>query len=98
MDDRSDAGDVFMVRARRCKRCGGLLTSRQAVADGYGHTCLMKERGEQRAKAPLPGQMFIFGDEMPKKPHRPSVNPLYTILTDFAREKSEIFINNRKFY
>ena len=39
----NDMGDVFMVRARRCKRCGGLLTSAQAVADGYGHVCKMKE-------------------------------------------------------
>lgn len=43
----SDLGDVFMVRARRCKRCGGLLTSAQAVADGYGHVCKMKELQKQ---------------------------------------------------
>ena len=27
-------GEVFMVEARRCKRCGGLLTSRQAGKKG----------------------------------------------------------------
>lgn len=62
MSERDD--DIFMVRARRCKRCGGLLTSRQAVADGYGHVCLMKERGEEQARQPLPGQMLLFGEEM----------------------------------
>ena len=31
--------EVFQIPARRCKRCGGLLTSQQAIADGYGHTC-----------------------------------------------------------
>ncbi len=60
--DRHDDGDVFMVRARRCKRCGGLLTSAQAVADGYGHVCKMKQPGELEAKEPLPGQMNLLAD------------------------------------
>ena len=60
----NDLSDVFMVRARRCKRCGGLLTSAQAVADGYGHVCKMKELGEREAKRPFPGQMFLPGMEM----------------------------------
>lgn len=60
-----DDGEVFMVRARRCKRCGGLLTSAQAVADGYGHVCKMKELGEQQARQPLPGQMTLgFSGEL----------------------------------
>ncbi len=58
-----DDGDVFMVKARRCKRCGGLLTSAQAVADGYGHVCKMKELGERQAKQPIPGQINLL-DEM----------------------------------
>lgn len=59
--DRPNDEDIFMVKARRCKRCGGLLTSKQAVADGYGHVCLMKERGEEIANKPLPGQRSLFG-------------------------------------
>lgn len=55
----SDLSEVFMVRARRCKRCGGLLTSAQAVADGYGHVCKMKELGEIEANKPIPGQMTL---------------------------------------
>ena len=58
----SDAGDIFMVRARRCKRCGGLLTSSKAVADGYGHVCTMQELGEREAKKPLPGQINLLDD------------------------------------
>lgn len=58
-----DDGDVFMVKARRCKRCGGLLTSAQAVADGYGHVCKMKELGEQQAKQPIPGQISLLPEE-----------------------------------
>jgi len=57
----NDASEIFMVKARRCKRCGGLLTSAQAVRDGYGHVCKMKELGEQEAKRPFPGQMFLPG-------------------------------------
>lgn len=38
--------ETFTVKARRCKRCGGLLTSAQAVKDGYGHICKIKSREE----------------------------------------------------
>ena len=48
-----------MVKARRCKRCGGLLTSKQAVEDGYGHVCKMKVHAEEAAK-PDPNQMSLF--------------------------------------
>lgn len=59
----NDLGDVFMVRARRCKRCGGLLTSAQAVADGYGHVCKMKELQKQQAREELKNQYSLFGGE-----------------------------------
>lgn len=55
----ADLSEIFMVKARRCKRCGGLLTSAQAVADGYGHVCKMKELGEREANKPIPGQMTL---------------------------------------
>lgn len=34
--------DVFTIPARRCKRCGGLLTSDKAIRDGYGPVCRSK--------------------------------------------------------
>lgn len=39
--------EVFTIPARRCKRCGGLLTSSQGIRDGYGPCCLRKVRREQ---------------------------------------------------
>lgn len=61
---RTQAGDeIFTIQARRCKRCGGLLTSQQAVADGYGHVCLKKMQGEEEAQKPIPGQMDLYGKE-----------------------------------
>lgn len=54
MDD-----DIFYVKARHCKRCGRLLTSGQAVKDGYGCTCKKKTRAEVAARRPLSGQMTI---------------------------------------
>ncbi len=60
--DSHDDGGIFMVRARRCKRCGGLLTSAQAVADGYGHVCKMKQLGELESKKAIPGQMNLLED------------------------------------
>ena len=56
----SDSGEIFMVKARRCKRCGGLLTSKQAVEDGYGHVCKMKAHAEAEAAKPDPNQMTLF--------------------------------------
>lgn len=54
--------EVFTIKARRCKRCGGLLTSKQAVEDGYGHVCKMKSRSEEAEKKPDPNQVNWFGD------------------------------------
>ena len=34
--------DIFDIPARRCKRCGGILTSEQGLRDGYGSCCLKK--------------------------------------------------------
>lgn len=49
--------DVFIIKARRCKRCGGLLTSKQAVADGYGHVCKIKTYIEKYGVPQIEGQM-----------------------------------------
>lgn len=62
----NDLGDVFMVRAHRCKRCGGLLTSAQAVADGYGHVCKMKELQKHQAREELKNQYSLFSGEEDK--------------------------------
>ena len=40
--------ETFIIKARRCKRCGGLLTSKQAVKDGYGHVCKIKANKEKQ--------------------------------------------------
>lgn len=41
-----DEHEVFFVKARHCKRCGGLLTSAQAIKDGYGFCCKKKAEAE----------------------------------------------------
>lgn len=52
-------GDVFTIRARRCLRCGRLLTSPQAVDDGYGCRCKMLANYEDAENEPLPGQITM---------------------------------------
>lgn len=42
--------DIFQVPARRCKRCGGILTSEQGLRDGYG-SCCKKKMEEEAADA-----------------------------------------------
>lgn len=61
MNERQDS-EIFQIPARRCKRCGRLLTSRKAVELGYGCQCLRKEQEEARAKEPIPGQMNLLDD------------------------------------
>lgn len=51
--------EIFTIRARRCKRCGRLLTSAEAVEKGYGCQCAAKARAEKNAQKPIPGQMTI---------------------------------------
>lgn len=39
--------DIFRVPARRCKRCGGILTSEQGLRDGYGACCLKRMKEDE---------------------------------------------------
>lgn len=61
--DKQPENEVFTIPARRCKRCGGLLTSAQAIKDGYGSCCLRKVRQEERAKEQLKNQCSLFDEE-----------------------------------
>lgn len=58
MSDHDDG--IFRIPARRCKRCGGLLASSQALKDGYGHTCKMKVRHEELAREEAKNQYSLF--------------------------------------
>lgn len=42
--------DIFMIKVRKCLRCGGILTSKKAVEDGYGCTCKKKAEQEKRRR------------------------------------------------
>lgn len=52
--------EVFTVLARRCKRCGGILTSKQGIQDGYGPCCLQKMRQEAAEREYLKNQYSLF--------------------------------------
>lgn len=52
--------EVFKIDARRCKRCGGLLTSKQGLRDGYGPCCLQKLRTEERQREEEKRQYSLF--------------------------------------
>lgn len=56
----SEEKDVFTVRACRCKRCGGLLTSEQGLRDGYGPCCLRKMQIEAANREMEKLQMNLF--------------------------------------
>lgn len=63
MEARSE---VFQIAARRCKRCGGILTSEQGLRDGYGPCCLRKVQEEERQKQEEARLMTLFdlGEEV----------------------------------
>lgn len=52
--------EVFTIQARRCKRCGGLLTSAQGIKDGYGPCCLRKMRREEAEREMNKNQCSLF--------------------------------------
>lgn len=54
------SSEIFTIKARRCKRCGRLLTSMESVEHGYGCQCAAKARAEEKAREPMPGQMNIY--------------------------------------
>jgi hypothetical protein len=51
--------EIFTIRARRCKICGRLLTSQEAVERGYGCQCAIKAKKAEEEAKPIPGQMNI---------------------------------------
>lgn len=55
-----DSNEVFEIKARRCLRCGGILTSAQAIRDGYGPTCKAKMRAEERQREIDANQYTLF--------------------------------------
>lgn len=61
--------EVFTIPARRCKRCGGLLTSSQGLRDGYGPCCLRKMRQEEADRKMMENQCSLF-DIVPKAEQR----------------------------
>lgn len=55
--------EIFTIPARRCKRCGGILTSATAIEDGYGSCCLRKMRQEEREREEAKNQYSFFDTE-----------------------------------
>ena len=58
--NKQPESEIFTIPARRCKRCGGLLASAEAIRDGYGSCCLRKMRQEARAKEEAKNQYSLF--------------------------------------
>ena len=52
--------EIFMIQARRCKRCGRLLVNQESVEQGYGCQCIKITKQEEIDKQPINGQMELF--------------------------------------
>lgn len=59
--------DIFDIPARRCKRCGGILTSEQGLRDGYGSCCLKKMKEEEADERMRKIQISLFDKEGEQK-------------------------------
>lgn len=60
---KQQENEIFTIPARRCKRCGGILTSATAIEDGYGSCCLRKMRQEEREREEAKNQYSFFDTE-----------------------------------
>ena len=58
-----EVSEIFSISARRCKRCGGLLTSDKAIRDGYGPVCRYKACKEALEQEMVRDQLSLFGGE-----------------------------------
>ena len=58
--------EIFMIKARKCLRCGRLLTSSEAIEKGYGCQCALKAHAEAKALEPIQGQMSFMDIFKPK--------------------------------
>ena len=65
MTDSIQDQDIFTIKARRCKRCGGILTSKQGIRDGYGPCCLRKIQQEEREREEAKNQYSLFPKDEP---------------------------------
>ena len=65
MPDSIQDQDIFTIKARRCKRCGGILTSKQGIRDGYGPCCLQKIWQEEREREEAKNQYSLFPKDEP---------------------------------
>lgn len=52
--------EIFTIPVRKCKRCGRLLTSKEAVKEGYGHVCKLKLQEEEARRKPINGQLSLL--------------------------------------
>lgn len=54
--------EIFTINARQCKRCGRLLTSADAIKDGYGCACKRKAYIEKFGIPQIPGQVSLLDE------------------------------------
>ena len=52
--------EIFSIPVRRCKRCGRLLFSSNALKTGYGCQCARKAKNEELENKPDPNQITLF--------------------------------------
>lgn len=55
-EDKPAGHEIFMIRAVRCRRCGGILTSEYGIKNGIGQCCY---RREQEAAPDVNQQSFF---------------------------------------
>ena len=55
-----DMDEITMMPTRRCKRCGRLLFSKEALEKGYGCQCAKHVRQEELARQPIDGQQSLM--------------------------------------
>ena len=63
MTTMEDRQNIFQIKARRCLRCGGILTSKEGLETGYGSCCLRKIQEEAAERRMMEAQISMFQEE-----------------------------------
>lgn len=90
----SDRDEVFTIPARRCKRCGGLLTSAKGIRDGYGPCFLRKIRQEEADREMMKYQCSLF--DAPSVPQDGAESPPLDEADKETRLPAERLLRDRK--
>lgn len=60
LKEREEKNKIFLIEATRCRRCGRLLTGKEAIERGMGSGCMCKAQRERAEREILKQNYSLF--------------------------------------